>query len=646
MASDGIRKAVILAAGLGSRLKPLTEDVPKCLTELNGEPILITTLKILESNGIKDCVIVIGYLGEVITKLIGYSHGNMSITYITNTLYGTTNSMYSAWLARKHIEEGCLLIEGDSVFEETLVSKPLQTDHTCWVLDQFTDIHNGSMSITGTDDRIHEIRIVRGKLPHYKSNYYKSTGVLKINPDYGALFSKWLDDDVKKGIVDIYYDLVIAKHLAEAPIYVCNVSGAKWFEIDDFYDLRKAEKIFASMKFAIVIMDGATDHPQASLMGKTPIEAALTPNIDFITSRGRTGRVQTMHPGLPVGSIVANLGLLGYKPARYYPNGRASFEALAQDIFLGDNDVAFRCNLISLEDGAICDFSSNMISTQHGNAIIQNLVVPDSRIELYAGQSYRNLLVLRDAKFDVRKMTAHEPHVNHGTNIESIMIEYDGEYNEDIALLNRFLLSSIDQIKNLNTMFHTQSDMIWLWSGSFAPRLPSFSGRHFIDGSIVSGLAFMRGIGMAAGLETKEIPGATGDLGTNLQEKFKCAKNFLRYNDLVLIHINAPDEESHSRNPKTKIQAIQNIDRDIVGPLVEFLETEFKDNYRIAVLSDHHTLLETGTHSREPVPYMIYGAKVKPDNVERFSETDIANLSKTTIKSDEFMDILVRGGRQ
>ena len=242
-----IKKAVILAAGLGSRLKPLTDSAPKCLTEVNDRSLLGHTLGILEKNGIDETVVVVGYLGDIVIEKVGESYGGMKVTYLWNKIYEKTNSMYSAWLAREYLEQGAVLIEGDTIFEESLVRGVLR-EHpgkACWVGDRFTPSHDGSMSTTDSDNRIIELRIVREKLKEYRNNYYKSTGVLKITPEYGREFSRWLDEEVRRDNVMVYFDIVIAGHLADAPIFIHDFTGGRWIEIDDMNDLARAEELFA-----------------------------------------------------------------------------------------------------------------------------------------------------------------------------------------------------------------------------------------------------------------------------------------------------------------------------------------------------------------------------------------------------------------
>lgn len=242
-----IENCVILAAGLGSRLRNLTNNKPKCLIEVNGISILEHTLASLESAGIKNTVIVVGYLANAIKVQIGYCYERMAVSYITNEIYSQTNSMYSAWLARETLEKGSLLIEGDTIFDERLIRKALESDESrsYWVLDQFRPEHDGCLCIGKPNSPIQKQMIVREKLPEYKDTFFKSTGVLKLTSEYGKLFSKWLTEAIRENDVNIYYDLVIGRHLEDYPLYILDVTGVRWFEIDTQEDLLRAEEIFA-----------------------------------------------------------------------------------------------------------------------------------------------------------------------------------------------------------------------------------------------------------------------------------------------------------------------------------------------------------------------------------------------------------------
>jgi 2,3-bisphosphoglycerate-independent phosphoglycerate mutase len=640
-----ISKAVILAAGLGSRLRPITEEMPKCLTEIHGKSILWYALHALNEYGINEVTIVIGYQGQQIIDQFGERFEKIKITYLWNERYAQTNSMYSAWLARDFLERGAFLIEGDVLFKKTFITSALKTfeNKSLWIVSKFGPECDGSMSITNADGRIEEIRIVRNKLDNYQDNFFKSTGVLRILPEYGMQLSRWLSEEVLKGNVNVYYDIIISQHLDEIPIFINCVEDTEWIEIDNIQDLIKAERLFQPRKYVIILMDGAADLPIRTLENSTPLEYANLPTIQKITSQGRTGLLQTMYPGVPVDSIVANMGILGFYPPRYYPFGRASFEAMAQNILLEENDIIFRCNLISLDiNRKIKDFTANQISTESALKIINNLEFDQDEIEIYSGQSYRNILVFKNARCHAKDIIGNPPHTNIGIPIENILLKGNGIDASNLAeKLNSIMVDSINQIKKLNEKYDTAADMIWLWSPSSYPKLPSFYTRFGIRGAIVGGLDFIRGIGMAVGMETKEIHGATGYLNTDFKEKVKYAKNFLHHNDLVFIHINAPDEEAHSRNVKKKIEALEKIDQEIVLPIFEFLESHYPNNYRIAILPDHYTCVFDGQHLDRPVPFCIYGVGIQRDIVDRFSESLIEKQSTGVIKSIEFISFVI-----
>ena len=638
-----ISTAVILAAGLGNRLKPVTDEFPKCMTEINGISIIENTLKILNKFNINEAVIVIGYLGEKLINRFGYNYGKVKIKYLWNYDYNTTNSMYSAWIAKEFLEKGAYLIEGDVIFSDKFFAEIQQysDDKSYWVGMPFLEEGDGSMSISDTNSRIVEVKIVRERLREYQNNFLKSSGVLKLHKDYACSFSSWLDDEVKLGNTNIYYDLVIAKNLKNKPLYSINVDNDKWFEIDDLEDLKKAEKIFQPCKYVVVLIDGAADNEIPELDNKTVFEASTIPNIDWLASNGRTGLMQTIYKDLPIGSIVANMGILGFVPNRYYPSGRSSFEAIAQDIFVGDSDITFRCNLISLDgDNKIKDFTSNHICDEDALNIINNILT-DHNIELYSGQSYRNTCVVRDVDCMAKDIISHEPHTNIGSRAKDFLLKAKTEKSKDVVnKLNSIMIDSIEQIKEINRKYNTSADMLWFWSPSDAPNLPSFEMKYGKRGAIVCGLDFMRGIGLSTGMTSKEIHGATGYLDTNLNEKLKYAKNYLRFNDFVFIHINAADEEAHMKNIKNKVKAVERVENEIVAPLLKYLNKSYKNNYRIAILPDHYTKLSDGQHTDDPVPYLLYGKGVEKDLVDTYNEKTVGNNNKKTIKSYDFMEVL------
>ncbi len=377
------------------------------------------------------------------------------------------------------------------------------------------------------------------------------------------------------------------------------------------------------MKYLIIVGDGMGDLPVKELDHQTPLEAARTPHLDEIVRRGRLGLMQTIFPNLPAGSIVANMGILGFDPYEYYPHGRASFEALAQGIVLQPGDLAFRCNLISLDGDRIKDFTAGMISDGDALSMLTHLkLTKDSfEIEVYPGMSYRNLLIIRAAGIEADEIVCFEPHMNIGQEIHDILPHgRTQQARKFIPVLRKIQLDSIDQFRELNRRFHTKADMIWLWSPSAPPNMPDMLETYGVTGGIVCGMDFLKGIGLAAGLRTEHIAGANAYIDTNYAGKLATAKRFLQLDDLVYVHINAPDEEGHQRDPAGKVRSIELIDQEIIGPLYELCEQDFPGDYRMMILPDHYTLLCDGTHTAHLVPVALFGAGIEPDKSTRLTE--------------------------
>jgi len=237
---------IILAAGAGTRLRPITNTIPKCLVEINGESIMKRVLKNLSKHDIKKAIIVVGYLGQKIIDRFGNQYADIKLVYIWNTLYDKTNSMYSVWLARRYLQKDVILIEGDVVFEESFIQTVLETDtnKNYWIVDKFKPEYDGCMLIADKQGRISNLKIIKYQIKQHCNNCYKSTGILKITSEYGKALSKWLTQEENQGNTNIYYDLVIAKHLGELPIYIQYMDAKKWIEIDTIEDLQKAKRLF------------------------------------------------------------------------------------------------------------------------------------------------------------------------------------------------------------------------------------------------------------------------------------------------------------------------------------------------------------------------------------------------------------------
>jgi 2,3-bisphosphoglycerate-independent phosphoglycerate mutase len=376
------------------------------------------------------------------------------------------------------------------------------------------------------------------------------------------------------------------------------------------------------MKYVVLCIDGMGDFPHAALDGRTTMEAARTPHLDALARRGAVGRLQTSWPDLPCGSPVANLAILGFDPHRYHPNGRSSFEALAAGTRLRPGDVSFRCNLISVSpDGRIADFTAGQIETDVAADIVWEYEVTDPRMELYVGQQYRHCLIVRDAHIPPEDLVLAPPHCHQQEPIAPILPRGKNPRAEALARqLRTFMENSREYIARYNARQPTKATMFWLWSAASAPLLPAFEACFGKRAALVCGLDFLKGIALAAGIETKNIAGATGYVDTHLRAKMRFTVNYLRNYDLVYLHVNSLDEAAHMRDPQLKTRMLENIDEQLVGPLVQYLERFHAGDWRIAVMPDHYTLSIDGTHHPRPVPILMAGAGVEPTEQERYTE--------------------------
>ncbi len=241
--------AIILAAGMGMRLNPLTENMPKCLIQINGSSLIERCISKFVQNGIKTVVIVIGYQGHKIKQTLGDTYAAAKLIYIENPDYQTTNNIVSLWLARDYLKQGAFIIEGDIIFEDSALSKLFRNaGGSLWLADRFKKGMDGCLLTTGGADRIMALKIIREKLAEYNGNMFKSAGILKIDANNGRKLSQFLDKEVQENNKNIYYDLVLSKYIDKINISVCNIEGLKWSEIDNAADLQSAEELFIHEK--------------------------------------------------------------------------------------------------------------------------------------------------------------------------------------------------------------------------------------------------------------------------------------------------------------------------------------------------------------------------------------------------------------
>ena len=361
------------------------------------------------------------------------------------------------------------------------------------------------------------------------------------------------------------------------------------------------------MKYVILQGDGMPDHKLRSLGGKTPLEAARTPNLDFVARNARVfGTARTIPDPLPPGSDVGNLSVLGYDPTLYY-TGRSPLEAASMGISLGETDVAVRCNLVTFRRRRgrtlLEDYSAGHITDDEAGEIIASLKkeIDCEEFSLSQGVSYRHLLLWRGGNPDIRTTP---PHDIPGSEIVPCLPSGDG--SEKLAALmekSRRILADHPVNEKRRVSGKNAADSIWLWGQGTKPEMPSLRELYGISGSVVSAVDLVKGIGKFAGMEVLDVPGATGYLDTNYEGKVEYALGSLRGVDLAMIHIEATDETGHVGDAGLKVRAVEDFDSRVVGPVLEGMK-EFGE-YRILVMSDHPTPVDVRTHVNEPVPFAI-----------------------------------------
>lgn len=363
-------------------------------------------------------------------------------------------------------------------------------------------------------------------------------------------------------------------------------------------------------KYAIVIPDGAADEPQESLGGKTPLQAARTPGMDRIAREGVLGRSRNVPDRFVPASDVATLSLLGYDPLLYY-TGRAPLEAAAMGHHLGPDDWAIRCNLMTIRDGLMSDFTAGHITSEEGAALIAALAEKVGRpgVEFFPGVSYRNLLIYRgqpgESPFGEDSLTT-PPHDVPDRPAADYLPRGAGA-----ELLRALMHAGTEVVKDhpVNqarlAAGKAPANAIWLWGQGKAPQLPLFADLHGLQGAILSAVDLVRGVGMLAGWERVDVPGATGYLDTDYAAKGRYAIAALADHDLVCVHVEAPDEASHEGRTAAKVEALERIDQDIVVPLRQALERF--PSWRILVSPDHATLLRTRAHDRDWATWAMAG---------------------------------------
>ena len=403
------------------------------------------------------------------------------------------------------------------------------------------------------------------------------------------------------------------------------------------------------MKYLLVVGDGMADYPVPELGNKTPLQAAYKPNMDSIAAKGKSGLIKTVPDELTPGSDAAICSVLGYDPTKYC-TGRGPLEAPSRGINLAENDAAYRCNLITEKDGAILDYSSGHITTDEASqliAAIRKSFEKPGEIEFFVGLDYRHFLILRNFTHpDLIKCIP--PHDARGIAVSNVLPKAKSQKAEKTAQLLRDLIEGSRDVLISHPVNVAREkagkhpgNLIWPWGGGKKPSMPTLKEKYGIKSAVISAVDLVKGIGTYAGMEIIYVPGATGLDNTNYEGKADAALKALNTNDLVFVHIEAPDEAGHCRDYNLKVKTIEDLDKRFLGRILNGLN----EPYAIAILPDHPTPIKTGTHSRDPVPFSIASPFVKPDGVKKFDEVSARKGAFGLVEDDYLISLLLNSGK-
>jgi 2,3-bisphosphoglycerate-independent phosphoglycerate mutase len=396
------------------------------------------------------------------------------------------------------------------------------------------------------------------------------------------------------------------------------------------------------MKYLIILGDGMADEPLVDFGGKTPLQMANKPHIDWLAKNGKTGMLKTVPESMHPGSEIANLSVLGYDVEKVF-EGRGVLEAASLGVKLETNDLALRCNLICVENEKIKNHSAGHISTGEAGELIQflNKTLGNEKIKFYPGVSYRHLLLIKNG---IKDMDCTPPHDVVGTPFRDVLIKpTTKEATKTVELLNylvvrsRYLLENHPVNQARKAAGKDAANFIWPWSPGYKPAMPTFKEMFGIERSaVISAVDLIQGIGVYAGMDVIKVEGATGLYDTNYEGKAKAAVDALKSHDFVYLHIEASDEAGHEGDVKLKTETIEYLDQRVIKYIIE--ETgKMGEEVTIAVLPDHPTPCVIRTHTRDAVPFIIYRKGIKADTVEVYDEFAARKGCFGIRKGDEFI---------
>lgn len=403
------------------------------------------------------------------------------------------------------------------------------------------------------------------------------------------------------------------------------------------------------MKHIIILGDGMADHLIERLGGKTPLQYANTPGMDFIARNGKTGRLATIPEGFQPGSEVANTAILGYDLNKVY-EGRGPLEAASIGYDMAEDDLALRCNIITLNGGVIKNHHGGHMTTEQGDVLIKRLneALGGEGVKFYTGTQYRHLLIINRGN---KHITCAPPHDHPNEPWKELLVKPEAGWEdkndnqhmtagETADLINSLIIKSQEILNDTEAGTNDHDILsVWPWGGGYRPAMKTLTEVYpqIKSGAVISAVDLIKGIGHYAGLKVINVAGATGLADTNYEGKTEAALTALKTSDFVFLHIEASDESGHDGDLELKLKTIENLDKRVVSPICEALQSWQGEPVSVALLPDHPTPVEVRTHVDEPVPFAIWHKGITPDGVEAFDEVSCVSGSYGLLRLGEFM---------